>query len=123
MTAKPRARANASAICLLVGSLLGCTQPVFHSVPLAELSPETHERVLVLLTDGSTVDLEDPILRNDTLRGQQGAKYVRIPRSAIVQVQAPVRRFSPGKTIGLLVLGGLVGLVYVFVRLSGAGST
>ncbi len=73
--------------------------------PAQFVERERPERARVTLTDGSQIVLEHIVLRADkligTVRGQNQKQDVRVPLTDVRQVAN--RRFSAGRTVGLVV--------------------
>jgi len=101
-----RLRRSRACILLLL-YLPACTSwHVGSPTPAQFVERERPERARVTRTDGSQIVLEHIVLRADTLagtvHGQDQQQDVRIPLTDVRQVAT--RRFSAGRTVGLVVV-------------------
>ena len=98
------------AALLLAVHLTGC-----HSWHTATMSPaevitdEQPSTVRVTLTDGTRLTVDDPTIQNDTIGGVVALSDVRT---------IEVRRFSIGKTVGLVPGTPVVGIVSLLAYVS-----
>jgi len=72
------------------------------------LENEQPDRVRVTQVDGSTVELASPEVRADSLMGAtvgDSATTVSVPLSQVQSVK--VKRFDAGRSLGLVLIGGL----------------
>ena len=100
--------------------VLSCTQERFKGVDPVDVGRGRPDRVLVLLKDGTSLELRGPSIRNDTLVGRGNSGTTEIALGNVAQIQVPLRRFSPAATIGLVISGGVaIWFVYQLSKLSG----
>jgi len=94
------------AVLLLALQLQACHywEPTFVRPPRV-IAEEEPSQVRITRTDGEQVTLQSPWVRADSIVGQDRSEAISDIR------QLGTRRFSPGKTVGLLFLGVALGFL------------
>ena len=102
------------AVLLLALQLQACHywEPTFVRPPRV-IAEEEPSQVRITRTDGEQVTLQSPWVRADSIVGQDRSEAVWADRSvAVSDIRGmEIRRFSPGKTVGLLFLGVALGFL------------
>jgi len=105
-----RSRLSALSMMVLVVSASGCAGWKTESVPPQELLRGGHEvpAVRVIRQNNAQVELFDPVLVGDSIRGtptERAIQRITVPLSDVRQIQS--RRTSMGKTLLMvLAIGG-----------------
>lgn len=119
----PISTRRGAAVLALVSLLAGCTSYRVETRPLPQLlDAEQPSVVRVTLGDDRIMDLFQPSVAEDSVRGHPTATAVRRLSFPLTSVQSySVRRFNMGKT--LLVVAGIVGGIFVYDQLQSLNTT
>jgi hypothetical protein len=118
-----RTRLSALSMLVLVVLASGCVGWKTESVPPQELLRGGHEITAVRVTrqDSNQVELFDPVLVGDSIRGtatERAIQRITVPLSDVRQIQS--RRTSMGKTLLMvLAIGGGVVVYGLLQELNG----
>ena len=97
---------NRSISLLLIGlSAPACSSWKVQPVAPAEVlqAPRPPSAVRLRLQDDSRLVLDSPRLEHDTVWGMRSGVRAPVPLGSVTELS--VRRFSPGKTVGLVAVG------------------
>ena len=95
------------AVVVLPMYLAACTSwQVQEVAPAQFVEQEQPEKIRVMLTDSTTVDLENPQVSGDTLSGVRDGHQMSISLSTVDAIA--VRKEDTAKTLGVTVLGVFV---------------
>jgi hypothetical protein len=114
---------RAAAALVLASLLAGCTSFRVETRPLPQvLDAEQPSVVRVTLGDNRVMELFQPSVADDSLRGHPTATAVRRLSFPLASVQSySVRRFNIGRT--LLMVAGIAGGVFVYDQIQRLNTT
>lgn len=116
-------RLRAAGLLTAMVAATGCTSYRVETRPLPEVVPVEEPRSIRLtLRDDRTVELYQPTVANDSLRGHLTPTAVRRLTYPLASIQsASIRRFHLGRTA--LMVFGVIGGVVVYDQLMGLNNT